>query len=491
MKRPLLSLGIFICLLQNVTAQVVLDAHTVRERYFMINSAPRIAMQELQDLYKRSPVQPPRADIPLWQSRPSLYPESYMLEEESSWAKRVWRTISFSDSLNRPLGMFESRDSLRSFISLATEAFMSWTLTGYMDESFIVPMSIYDIKKAMPENPEQIITGLRIKEDWYYDKEAGRLKGAIIGVGITGITPEGEKELIWMYYPELRGVLKNRYTLKDGKTMDYSTYLEQHLFRTAAVREKNHFTSTRSTYAFANIDDTDFDALFNFQLLNEELSHYRGPQGKMVLYGRPANKQAEGKMSSSGKQGKWTVYYPNGQLKYIANFKDNAPHGKYVSYYESGKKREEGQFRKGLREGEFHCWYESGSKLTVRRYKKGFPDSAQQSWHPNGTQYLECTFAGQQLNGKFTRWYANGTMLEQGEMKNGLIHGLWKYNIQLDPEFCSYLLSGHTRPLYDTNRYSKEVLSDCTISFESDYVIEQLPGFSFPSVKNTKQVVYK
>jgi gliding motility associated protien GldN len=109
--------------------------------------------------------------------------------------------------------------------------------------------------------PKQIVKYL-LKEDWFFDKERSILDVRTIGlapVAYEDSTSMKEKILFWVYFPQVRDVLKNYYVYDPKSTVGGNTF--DHLFMT---RRFNAVVYKESTLYDRKIEDYRFgaDALY-------------------------------------------------------------------------------------------------------------------------------------------------------------------------------------------------------------------------------------
>ena len=112
-----------------------------------------------------------------------------------------------------------------------------------------------------PYMPNQIVKYL-LKEDWFFDKERSILDVRTIGLAPVAYEDSSsmkEKILFWVYFPQVRDVLKNYYVYDAKSTVGGNTF--DHLFMT---RRFNAVVYKESTLYDRKIEDYRFgaDALY-------------------------------------------------------------------------------------------------------------------------------------------------------------------------------------------------------------------------------------
>jgi len=98
-----------------------------------------------------------------------------------------------------------------------------------------------------------------LKEDWFFDKERSILDVRTIGLAPVAQTDSSEQVLFWVYFPQLRDVLKNYYVYDPKSMVGGNTF--DHLFMT---RRFNAVVFKESTLYDRKIEDYRFgvDALY-------------------------------------------------------------------------------------------------------------------------------------------------------------------------------------------------------------------------------------
>ena len=152
-------------------------------------------------------------------------------EADVPWEKRIWRVIDVREKINLPFVYPEM-----PLFSIFSEAASNGEVRVFADDKFtqmltpeevegqlveIDTVVVYDpdtyeenVKITRDElNPEDI-KRYRVKEIWYFDEEASRMKVRILGIAPirdyydkeTGVF-KFEGPMFWVYYPEAREVL--------------------------------------------------------------------------------------------------------------------------------------------------------------------------------------------------------------------------------------------------------------------------------------------
>jgi gliding motility associated protien GldN len=160
-----------------------------------------------------------------------VLPYEPVREADVPWEKRIWRVIDVREKINLPFTYPEM-----PFFSILSDAVANGEIKVFKDDKFTTMMTpeevleelvdmdtvvVYDpdtyeetVKVTRSElNPEDI-KRYRVKEIWYFDEEASRMKVRILGIAPirdyidkeTGIF-KFEGPMFWIYYPEVREVL--------------------------------------------------------------------------------------------------------------------------------------------------------------------------------------------------------------------------------------------------------------------------------------------
>ncbi len=191
------------------------------------------------------------------------------------------------------------------------------------------------------------------------------------------------------------------------------------------------------------------------------------------------------------KQGEWASKYPNGRYRYTATFKDGVPVGKVtrfdedgrktvmltykagndtvsaIFYFPNGKVQSKGKYvgekredfwlfynEKGVllesasySQGKLHgkrCFYfDNGKLLSACQWVDSLRNGMYVRYFPSGSKEIVAIFRGDELDGLYTRWGADGKVAEKGTYRYGVTVGKWHYryaeaNVEGDVEYDSY-----------------------------------------------------
>jgi gliding motility associated protien GldN len=171
-------------------------------------------------------------------------------EADVPWEKRIWRVIDTREKMNLPftypeMPLFKilydatANGEIKVFQDdkftqmLTPEEVMSQLVT--MDTVTVYDPDTYEetVKITRDElNPEDI-KRYRVKEIWYFDEEASRMKVRILGIAPvrdfydkdSGIF-KFEGPIFWIYYPEVREVLARHRVFNEANDASTNTWYD-------------------------------------------------------------------------------------------------------------------------------------------------------------------------------------------------------------------------------------------------------------------------
>lgn len=187
-------------------------------------------------------------------------------EADIPWEKRIWRVIDTREKVNLPFAYPEE-----PFFTILAEAAENGEIKVFDDDKFrgmltpdevsskLVSMDtsiVYDPVTYEEEvaisrseiNPNDI-KRYRIKEIWFFDKEASRMQVRILGIApLQEVFDEDsgvfkyELPLFWVYYPEAREIL-SRYTVfneaNDASVITWHDLFEMRRFSSYIYKQSN------------------------------------------------------------------------------------------------------------------------------------------------------------------------------------------------------------------------------------------------------------
>lgn len=154
-------------------------------------------------------------------------------EADVLWKKRVWREIDTRQKQNFAFRYPGDENSGGgTYIEILMDAIKKGAVTAFGDDRFTVPLTLNDVMSAIVKPPDTIpvelpdgsiemrivtygfnpaqITKYRLKEDWIFDKNLGRMVVRIIGIApyFDRLNEDGSYRgsvpIFWLYYPEIR-----------------------------------------------------------------------------------------------------------------------------------------------------------------------------------------------------------------------------------------------------------------------------------------------
>ena len=226
----------------------------------------------------------------------------YVREADVVWAHRVWRVIDFKEKINQVFYYPTVPDQGRkNLFTILDEALSEGRIRGFDDDMFskevnwvekkaslggfeVIPKYEVDIDgneiETFDSLPRELatedVTMLRIKEDWFIDKNRSVEDVRIIGFALIYMQQKGEDEppqptpLAWIRYndPEVRELLANAevYNMdNDRARRSYDDIFRKRIFSSYVIRESNDFNRRIDEYA------TGIDALMESQRIEDYL----------------------------------------------------------------------------------------------------------------------------------------------------------------------------------------------------------------------------
>ena len=238
----------------------------------------------------------PHRTIPLdWQ---------YLREADALWKKRVWREIDVREKQNEAF-IYPGDDETGGgmFIEIVMNAIRTGkakaygTVTDRFTRAFTVDQ-VNELVVGRPDtnyvddpnggppvmritqndfNPEKY-TSFRVKEDWIFDRNLGRMVVRIIGIApmedvvdpVTGLSRGFSKPVFWLYYPELRKALAQYEVYNpenDVQRLTWDDYLEGRFWNGRIIQTSSN--NSNSPYSELGINGT--QALYQAQRDMEEI----------------------------------------------------------------------------------------------------------------------------------------------------------------------------------------------------------------------------
>ena len=230
--------------------------------------------------------------------KPIPYPP--IRKADLMWSKRIWREIDFKQKFNQKFYYpIDSQANWKSFIMIVLDALKEGgQMTAYdisNTDELLVPITFNEIvgrqtdtlptvgRRPYPPYEEYdtlIITEfdptkvmrLRIKEDWYFDKQRSQMMVRIIALcPILMVERDGQEQpspLFWISYAEAREVFAQALVFNEFNSAARLTYDElfwKRLFDSYIYKEQNVYDRRINAYA------TGVDALLESERVKTEM----------------------------------------------------------------------------------------------------------------------------------------------------------------------------------------------------------------------------
>jgi gliding motility associated protien GldN len=211
-----------------------------------------------------------------------ILPWQSLRENDIMWKKRVWREIDIREKQNMAF-RFPGDDYTGGgyFIEIILDAVKKGKIKAYsnVDDRFTNALTKDQILEMMIGEPDtnevihpvtgemqiiitrrefnpDIVTKYRIKEDWMFDRNLGRMVVRIVGIApIKDIIDENtglfraSQAVFWLYYPEIRPMLAQYEVFNpenDVARMTWNDYFEGRFFSSKVIKTSNPFDLTYS-----------------------------------------------------------------------------------------------------------------------------------------------------------------------------------------------------------------------------------------------------
>lgn len=225
----------------------------------------------------------------------------HIREADILWKKRVWREIDSREKQNMAFRFPGDENSGGGFfIEILLDALKKGKIQAFsnFDDRFTSVMTkdqITELTIGRPDtiliedpitgemtskivrsefNPETV-TKFRIKEDWIFDRNVGKMVVHIIALApmVDKYSEDGSfrgsQAMFWLYYPEVRPLLAQYEVFNpdnDVFRMTWDEFFEGRFFSSKIIKVSNPFDAT-----FENLGATKMEALYEGQRVNENL----------------------------------------------------------------------------------------------------------------------------------------------------------------------------------------------------------------------------
>jgi gliding motility associated protien GldN len=222
-------------------------------------------------------------------------------EADILWKKRVWREIDTREKQNMAFRFPGDENSGGGyFIEILLDGLKKGKIKAYsnFDDRFTSVMTKDQVMELTagkwdtviaidPETQEEkvivtrrefnpeTVTKFRIKEDWIFDRNIGKMVVHIIALSplkdVYGDNGEfrGSQPMFWLHYPEVRPLLAQYEVFNpenDVYRMTWDEYFEGRFFSSKIIKVSNPFDAT-----FKDMGATPMEALYESQRSTEQL----------------------------------------------------------------------------------------------------------------------------------------------------------------------------------------------------------------------------
>jgi gliding motility associated protien GldN len=251
----------------------------------IIDDAPMDGLFAAEDLANKEPIPNPtirRADV--------------------MWSKRIWREIDFRQKFNQKFYFpIDPQQNWKSFITIVLDGLKEGELTAYdisNTDELLVPLTYNEIlaretfedyrvmRRPYPPyeefdtiiytefDPTKVMR-LRIKEDWYFDRQRSQMMVRIQALCPVMIKERNGEEitlpLFWISYQEARRLFANSLVFNNynaAMRLSYDELFWKRLFDSYIYKEQNVYDRRISQYA------TGVDALLEAERIKVEMQRY-------------------------------------------------------------------------------------------------------------------------------------------------------------------------------------------------------------------------
>ena len=232
--------------------------------------------------------------------RPVSYPP--LRKADVMWQERLWREIDFREKINQYFYYpIEPHNHWRSFMRIIMDGLKEGSITAYdisLTDEFLVPLTYQEVIARQtdtlhrtfnrPHPPYEEydtviytdfdptrVKRIRMKEDWYFDKQRSQMMVRIIGICPVMMKERDGEEvsepLFWIYFPEARPILAkaliyNRHN--DAMRLTFDDAFWKRMFNSYIYKESNVYDRRISEYA------TGIDALYESERIKNELYEF-------------------------------------------------------------------------------------------------------------------------------------------------------------------------------------------------------------------------
>lgn len=211
-------------------------------------------------------------------------PYTHLREGDVVWEKRVWREIDLREKINHPLyfpiNYDPSNNGRWSLLRVISRYVQTGQIIAFSNEDFLVPLELANVRGKLVECdsvPEtnfdaegnevttqrwscdsngvlKSVQVLRLKEDWFFDKQKSVLEVRILGIQFLKRDEEkgGLKDLFWVYFPACRPFLAKHEVFNpknDSERRTFEDIFWKRQFSSTVFKETNVYDRQFSDYA--------------------------------------------------------------------------------------------------------------------------------------------------------------------------------------------------------------------------------------------------
>ncbi|PZF73294.1 type IX secretion system ring subunit PorN/GldN [Taibaiella soli] len=222
-------------------------------------------------------------------------------EADVMYKKRVWREIDIREKQNQAFRYPGDENTGGGyFIEILLDAVKKGKIKAYstFDDRFTTAMSKQEVMDQLTGKDDStlvtdVVTGAqtvqithkdfnpdliikyRIKEDWIFDRNQGRMVVRIIGIApivakidpTTG-EPRGQSPLFWIYYPEARQALAQYEVFNpdnDVQRLTWDDFFENRFFSSYIIKASNGFDE------YISNQYPGMESLYEAQRINDQI----------------------------------------------------------------------------------------------------------------------------------------------------------------------------------------------------------------------------
>ncbi len=199
----------------------------------------------------------------------------HLREDDILWKKRVWREIDTREKQNigfRYMGDENTGGGM--FIEILIDGIKRGKVKAYSsyDDRFTTPLSKEEVLESLAGKPDTVpvtdpitgietikvikkdfqpeaITSYRMKEDWIFDRNEGKMIVRIVGLApvkdiIVDGSFRGRQPMFWLYYPDIRGLLSQYEVFNpanDVARYTWDEFFESRQFSSKITKVSNPF----------------------------------------------------------------------------------------------------------------------------------------------------------------------------------------------------------------------------------------------------------